>query len=205
MVGVPLLWCTVHPLCLSPPQVEENQADKSYSGMNSPQESLDHFAPLSLFNYTFTAMDSRPASSQALDRSLKFEVSLPSGRSETVVVSWSGSIADLNRAAQQSLRQPFLRLAAPDGRLLDSKDSLQLSGLQDGDSLTAVALQPKIAATWAAFAFWCVRGDRIVTWGHPLRGGDSSRIQDQKISSGMFSRSVPHKALLLPFWQMEAW
>ena len=118
-------------------------------------------------------------SSQASDRFLKFEVSLPSGRCETIVVSLSGSIADLNRAAQQSLGQPFLRLAAPDGRLLDSTDSLQDSELEDGDSLTAVAPRPKIAATWAAFAVWCVGGSRVATWGHPLRGGDSSRIQDQ--------------------------
>ena len=39
-----------------------------------------------------------------------------------------------------------------DGRLLNPTDSLRLSGLQDGNSLTAVAQQPKIAATRDAFA-----------------------------------------------------
>ena len=142
-------------------------------------ESLEHFAPPSLFSYSLTAMESTQVSSRASDQFLKFEVSLPSGRCETVEVSWSCTIADLNRAAQQSLGQRFLRLAAPDGRLLDSTDSLEVSQLQDGDSLTAVALQPKIAATWAAFAFWCLGGDRVVTWGHPARGGDGSSVQDQ--------------------------
>ena len=46
----------------------------------------------------------------------------------------------------------FLKLAAPDGRLLDPTISLRFSGLQGGDSLTAVAQQPKIVATWNAFA-----------------------------------------------------
>ena len=91
-------------------------------------------------------------SDEVADRSIKLEVSLPSGRCETVMVTQSGTIADLKRAAQQSLGQPFLRLAAPDGRLLDPTNSLQLSGLQDGDSLIAVAQQPKIAATRSAFA-----------------------------------------------------
>ena len=107
------------------------------------------------------------------DSSIKLEVSLPSGQCETVVVSQCGTIADLKLAAQHSLGQGFLKLAALDGRLLDPTYPLPLSGLQDGDSLIAVAQQPKIAATWSAFALWCVGGDRIVTWGHPHFGGDS--------------------------------
>eukprot|EP00435_Cladocopium_sp_Y103_P009833 s1351_g2.t1 len=113
------------------------------------------------------------------ESSIKLEVSLPSGRYETVKVSQSGTIADLKIAAQQAFGQRFLRLAAPDGRLLDPTNSLQLSGLQDGDSLTAVAQQPKIAATSGAFALWCVGGDRIVTWGQAHAAADSSRIRRQ--------------------------
>ena len=113
-----------------------------------------------------------PVSDEVADRSIKFEVSLPSGRCETVTVSQSGTIADLKRGAQHSLGQPFLRLAAPDGRLLDPTNSLALSGLQDGDSLIAVALQPRIAATRHGFAAWFVGVGRVVT-------SDSSRVQDQ--------------------------
>ena len=75
--------------------------------------------------------------------------------------------------------QGFLRLAAPgspDGCLLDAD---RLSGLQNGDSLAAIALQPKIAATCRAFALWVVGGDTIVTWGHPDYGGNSSKVRDQ--------------------------
>eukprot|EP00435_Cladocopium_sp_Y103_P050617 s47_g15.t1 len=125
------------------------------------------------------AMKQKGRSSQVADSSIELEVSLPSGRCETIAVSQSGTCADLKVAAQQLLGHPFLRLAAQDGRILDPANSLQLSGLHDGDSLTAVAQQPKIAATERAFALWCVGGDRIVTWGRSDCGGDSSSVQDQ--------------------------
>eukprot|EP00435_Cladocopium_sp_Y103_P017862 s3160_g4.t1 len=110
---------------------------------------------------------------------MEFQVSLPSGRREIVWVLDSGTVADLKIAAEQSLGQPFLRLATAEGHLLDPTESLQLSGLQNGDMLTVVAQQPKIAATRKAFAMWCVGGNGIVTWGDPIDGGDSSRVQDQ--------------------------
>ena len=75
--------------------------------------------------------------------------------------------------------QGFLRLAAPgspDGCLLDAD---RLSGLQNGDSLAAIALQPKIAATCRAFALWVVGGGTVVTWGDPSFGGDSSTVRDR--------------------------
>ena len=118
-------------------------------------------------------------SGQVADSSIKLEVSLPSGHCETISVSDSGTIADLKIAAQRSFGQCFLRLATADGRLLDPTDSLGLSGLQDGDCLSAVAQQPKIAANRSAFALYCVGGHRIITWGDPERGGDSSRDQHQ--------------------------
>ena len=125
------------------------------------------------------AMESRPVCgqmSQKVDKFIQLEVFLPSGRCKAVAVSQWGTIADLKIAAQQSFGQGFLRLAAPDGRLLDPTDSVRLYGLQDGDRLAAVAQQPQIVANATAFALWCVGDDRIVTWG---LGGDSSRVQDQ--------------------------
>ena len=142
----------------------------------------------SITSFCSRAMESSSESGQVADDSIEVVVSLPSGRCEAVAAQQSGTIADLKVAAQQSLGQGFLRLATPDGRLLDPTESLLLSGLQNGESLTAVAQQPKIAATWYAFALWCVGGDRIVTWGDPDEGGDSSSVQDrlrnvQQISS----------------------
>ena len=112
-------------------------------------------------------------------RLLKIHVALPSGRGEAISILRRGNVVDLKIAVQQALGQPFLRLAAPDGRLLDPTESLRLYGLKDGDSLAAVAQQPKIAATGSAFALWCEGGNRLVTWGDPYKGGDSSRVQHQ--------------------------
>ena len=89
---------------------------------------------------------------------LKVRVSLPSGRWEDVSVPVNGRIFDLKMAAQQSLEQSFLKLAGPDGRLLDPTKSLQSAWLKDGDTIAAVAQQPRIAATSSAFALWCRRG-----------------------------------------------
>ena len=113
------------------------------------------------------------------DNSIKLEVALPSGLCESVAVSPTGTVADLKIAAQESLGQRFLRLATAEGRLLDPIEALQFSELQDGGSLAAVAQQPKIASTQSTFAFWCVGGDRIITWGNPDYGDDISRVQDQ--------------------------
>ena len=124
-------------------------------------------------------MKRKAESGQLAKEFIELKVSLPSGRCETIVVPQSGTVADLKIAAQQSLGQPFLRLVATGERLFDPTDSLRLSGFQDGDSVAAVAQQPKIAATESAFALWCVGGHRLVTWGEPRCGGDSSRVRDQ--------------------------
>ena len=133
-------------------------------------------------------------SGQVADSSIKLNFSLPSGRCETVSVLQSSTIADLKTAAQQSFGQRFLRLAAPDGRIFDPKDSLRLSGFQDGDSLAVVAQQPKVAATAGAFTLWCVGVDTL-----------AATVHKSKSSSAMFSRFVAHDLLLLRFCQMELW
>ena len=63
--------------------------------------------------------------------------------------------------------------------MVDPTKSLQSAGLQDGDDLTAVAIEPKLAATDLAVASFCCGSDRVVTWGHPDCGRDSSEIQDR--------------------------
>ena len=103
----------------------------------------------------------RKAVSQVADNSIELEVSLPSGRRETVAVSQSGTVADLKIAAQESLGQPFLRLATTaEGRLLDPTETLRFSELQDGGSLTAIAQEPKIVAQEQAG----VRGGKTWVW-----------------------------------------
>ena len=57
-------------------------------------------------------------------------------------------------------------------------ETLEFSGLEDGDCIVAVVQQPQLAATDCAFALWC-EGLGLVTYGHPDFGGDSAALQDQ--------------------------
>ena len=128
-------------------------------------------------------------------KALELQVSLPSGRSETVSVLQSGSVADLKIAAQRSLGQRFLRLVAPDGRLLLPTESLQFSGLHDGNSITAFAQQPKIAGTMFAFA--------LIGLSHGVKLHTVVTALQSKIRSGTFSRFLLMIGLLLRSWQMD--
>lgn len=110
--------------------------------------------------------------------SLELHASLPSGRCETVSVFRSGTVGDLKKAVQKSLGRLFLRLAAPNGRLLDDPTE-SLEQLQDGDTVAVIVMQPKVAATHTAFAMWCGTGNQVVTWGDEKQGGDSSSVQHQ--------------------------
>ena len=48
-----------------------------------------------------------------------FCISLPSGQSTTISLPVSSTVAALKEAAQEAFQQGWLRLATPDGRLLD--------------------------------------------------------------------------------------
>ena len=103
---------------------------------------------------------------------LQVNIVLASGRSENLSIEQSSKVGDLKSLAQNCFARGRLRLLAADGRaLLDLSQSLQDAGLQEGDTLTAIAREAKIAATHRAFAFWCLGEDRIVTWGSPDCGG----------------------------------
>ena len=54
-----------------------------------------------------------------------------------------------------------------------------LQDLKMEDNLTAIVIHPKVAATARAFHLFCSGGNRVVTWGDPGCGGDSSEVQDQ--------------------------
>ena len=153
---------------------------------------------------------------------LQINISLPSGRSEKLLVPESFTVGDLRILAQMSFEEGFLRLVTADGCVLtDASESLQAVGLQEEDYLTALVLQPRFKATARAFALWCCGGDRILTWGRPEYGGDSSAVQTQpksvqqaihcmvrtalrsKISSRMSGRCMAHVLHLLRFWQTD--
>ena len=63
--------------------------------------------------------------------------------------------------------------------LVDFEQTLEGAEIEDGECLTALVLQPRLAATRNAFALWCHGDSAVVTWGDAGRGGDSSAVQDQ--------------------------
>eukprot|EP00435_Cladocopium_sp_Y103_P051588 s124_g16.t1 len=111
---------------------------------------------------------------------LRVNVSLPSGRGETLLLPELSTVEDLQILAQESFGQKLLRLVTSKNRALTNpKDSLQAAEIQEGEHLTAVVQQAKVASTGGAFAVWCCGGDRIVTWGNPMQGANSSVIKGQ--------------------------
>ena len=78
-------------------------------------------------------------------------------------------------------------------------------GVQDGDSVGAVAQQPKLVATRSAFTLWLVGGDKIVTWGNRDYGGDSSRVQDQLRNVQQISCTGGAYAAILADGSVVAW
>eukprot|EP00435_Cladocopium_sp_Y103_P051732 s119_g16.t1 len=107
-------------------------------------------------------------------------VSFSSGRSETLSLPHLATVRDLRVLAQTSFGQRCLKLASESGHVLTDMDSsLEASGIQDGDLITAVAQLPKLVAARRAFAMRCPGGDKIVAWGDSNYGGDSSEVQRQ--------------------------
>ena len=111
---------------------------------------------------------------------LRVDVSLPSGCCVSLSLSPDSTVEDLKIMAQKCFGQGFLRLVTAKGKALTNlTQSLLTAGIQEGEHLTAIAQQARLSATEDAFAVWCCGGDRIVTWGDPDHGGDSSAVQDQ--------------------------
>ena len=87
---------------------------------------------------------------------------------------------ELRTAAQQAFGKKHLRLITAKNRdLVDFEQTLEEAEIIDGECLTALVLQPQLAATSRAFALWCHGDNAVVTWGHADFGGDSSAVQDQ--------------------------
>eukprot|EP00438_Fugacium_kawagutii_P009667 Skav216983 [mRNA] locus=scaffold594:177149:180606:- [translate_table: standard] len=96
----------------------------------------------------------------------QFQACLPSGCGQPVSVLRSGTVGDLKEEIQHALVRRFLKIAAPDGCLLDDpKELLELSGLKDGDAITVIALQTKVAATDKAFALCGGEGEDVKAFG----------------------------------------
>ena len=111
---------------------------------------------------------------------IQVNLALPSGKRKSLTIEESSKVGDLRILAQKAFGRGFLRLVAATGRVLnDPEKLLNTAGVQNGDNLTVVAQEAKLAATEQAFALWCCGGDRLLTWGNPHFGGDSAAVQEQ--------------------------
>eukprot|EP00434_Breviolum_minutum_P025830 symbB.v1.2.022834.t1/scaffold2043.1/size110972/8 len=111
---------------------------------------------------------------------LQIQVALMSGNPELLTLAPSSTVQDVMTKAQRAFGKKYLQLInAEREALVDLEQTLGEAKIQDGECLTAVILQPQLAATGLAFALWCRGGSAVVTWGHAECGGDSSAVQDQ--------------------------
>ena len=94
-------------------------------------------------------------------------LALPSGKRKCLALEESSKVGDLKKLAQKAFGQSLVRLVSGGGHVLnDPEKSLEDAGIHDGDHVTAVAQQAKLAATAGAFALWFDGEHKIVTWGH---------------------------------------
>ena len=111
---------------------------------------------------------------------IQINVALPSGHAELLTLLPSSTVRDVRTKAERSFGKKYLRLSTAKNRVLVNPDkTLEEVEVEDGECLTAVVLQPQLAATEGAFALWCHGDSAIVTWGGESRGGDSSAVRDQ--------------------------
>ena len=128
--------------------------------------------------------------------SVRVDVALLSGRSETIEVEAGSSIDALAQKAQALLGVGRSRVANSAGQVLPGTETVQQAGLKTGDVVTLHTQQVEVAcARWKcdASAFAAIQGDAsVLTWGDPDDGGDCSSIQDrlvnvQKIQASLFA------------------
>ena len=111
---------------------------------------------------------------------LKIYVALPNGHAELLTLLPSSTVQDLRTRAQQAFGKKHLRLVTAENRVLNNlEQTIEEAEIEDGECLTALVLQPQVAATGTAFALWFHGDSILVTWGSEPWGGDSSAVQDQ--------------------------
>ena len=107
---------------------------------------------------------------------IQVNVALPNGHRELLTLEPSSTLQELKTAATQAFRKKYLKLLIT---AVNLEQTLEEAEIEDGECLTALVLQPQLAATGGAFALWCHGDNAVVTWGNATRGGDSSAVQDQ--------------------------
>ena len=112
---------------------------------------------------------------------LRINVALLNANPELLTLLPSSTVQDVRTKAQRAFGNKHLRLiiTAKNRVLVDPDKTLEEAEIEDGECLTALVLQPQLAATGGAFALWCHGDSAVVTWGNASCGGDSSAVRDQ--------------------------
>ena len=111
---------------------------------------------------------------------LRINVALLNGNPELLTLLPSSTVQDVRTQAQRAFGKKHLRLITAKNRVLvDPDKTLEEAEIEDGECLTALVLQPQLAATGGAFALWCHGDSAVVTWGNASCGGDSTAVRDQ--------------------------
>jgi len=131
---------------------------------------------------------------------LRINVALPNGHAELFALLPSSTVQDVRTKAQRAFRKKHLRLITAKNRVLvEFEQALEEAEMEDGECLSALVLQPHLAATKRAFALWC-HGDTSSLLGEMQTMGVT--VPQFEISSGVCSRFNPGVEPLLPFWQI---
>ena len=110
---------------------------------------------------------------------LQVKITLLNGNPELLTLLHSSTVQDVRTKAQGAFGKKYLKLVnAKNCELVDPDKTLEEAEIEDGECLTALVLQPQLAATSRAFALWCHGDSAIVTWGSARYGGDSSAVRD---------------------------
>ena len=111
---------------------------------------------------------------------IQVNVALPNGHAELLTLLPSSTVQDVQIKAKRAFGKKELRLITAKNRVLvDLEQTIEGAEIEDGECLTALVLQPQLAATRHAFASWCHGDSAIVTWGDPGFGGHMSAVRDQ--------------------------
>ena len=91
---------------------------------------------------------------------------MPSGHAELLTLLPSCTVQDVKTEVQRAFGKKYLKLVTAKNRVLDDPDkTLEEAEIEDGECLTALVLQPQLAAAYSAFALWCHGDSEVVTWG----------------------------------------
>ena len=136
---------------------------------------------------------------------LRVNVALPNGHAELLTLLPSSTVHDVRTKAQQAFRKKYLKLITAKNRVLvDFEQTLEEAEIEDGECLTALVLQPQLAATRNAFA-WCCGDSAIVTWGVAECDGDSSAVRDQLCGAQQIQATDSAFAAILADGSVVTW